>query len=496
MKTFLKLSCLFFFLHFTNNFAQIDPDVQEVINRVNIDSLLKYVNELSGEVSVVVGGVTQTIASRHKNYPGNNIAAQYLREKLESYGLTTYEQSFSATGKNIYAVKTGSDYPTQKYIICGHFDSMPNGATAPGADDNASGTAIVLEAARILKDISTKYTIIFALWDEEEQGLIGSKAYADSAWRNTEDILGVLNFDMIAYDGNGDNLVEVHTRASSLTLSNKMIDINSNYNIGLVTSVVNPGLTASDHSPFWTRNYQAILLIENYFGDFNPRYHTTGDRIQYFNNPYFFKCVKLGLGTFAALADVDNVVPVEMISFVAKSQYGKITLNWSTSTEVNNHGFEIQRIKKDTEDKWLTIGFVEGKGTTADQSDYKYIDNKTTGSGEYVYRLKQIDFDGTFSYSEEVTIASSPTEFELTQNYPNPFNPSTTISYKLPTDGYVELSIFNSLGEELETIVNEYQSAGTYNISYNVKSSMSSGIYFYKIRFNDHFETKKFTVLK
>ena len=114
MKTSVRLFFLLFFLYFTNTFPQADPDIQEVINRVSIDSLVKYVNELSGEVSVVVGGVTQTIVSRHKNYPGNNLAAQYLKEKLESYGLTTYEQSFSATGKNIYAVKTGTDFPDQK----------------------------------------------------------------------------------------------------------------------------------------------------------------------------------------------------------------------------------------------------------------------------------------------------------------------------------------------------------------------------------------------
>lgn len=497
MKTAIKFLTILVLLSSSQVLSQSpDPDVQEIINRTSLDSLLKFVNELSGEVSVVVGGVTQTITSRNKNYPGNNIAAAYLKEKLQGYGLNTFEQSFSATGKNIYAVKQGTTFPNLKYIICGHFDSMPNGAIAPGADDNASGTALVIEAARILKDIPTKYTIVFALWDEEEQGLIGSKFYADSASRNSENIAGVLNFDMIAYDGNGDGLMEIHTRASSITLSDKMIETNNIYGIGLVSSIINPGLTSSDHSSFWNRNYQAILLIENYFGDFNPRYHTTGDRIQYFNGPYFLKCAKLGLGTLAALADVENVVPVELTSFTANSGQNKITLNWTTASELNNYGFEIEKRINKTGSEWLLTGFVSGTGTSSNMNEYSFTDVSVQNGTEYHYRLKQIDFNGNINYSKELLASSYPVSFELSQNYPNPFNPVTVISWQLPYAAHVSLKIYNSIGQEIKTLINEFQQAGPHSIVYSVISTQTSGIYFYTLNVEEQSFTRKMTFLK
>ncbi|MBK6681102.1 MAG: M20/M25/M40 family metallo-hydrolase [Ignavibacteriales bacterium] len=142
--------------------------------------------------------------------------------------LTTTLQSFSTTGKNVIGVKTGTQFPNQKYIICAHFDDMPSGATAPGADDNGSGTAAVMEAARILSQYTFPYTIVFALWDEEEQGLVGSAYYANQASIAGDSILGVVNMDMIAYDANNDNKANLHVRATaqSMDLYNKMVEIN------------------------------------------------------------------------------------------------------------------------------------------------------------------------------------------------------------------------------------------------------------------------------
>ncbi|HRE11119.1 MAG TPA: M28 family peptidase, partial [Ignavibacteria bacterium] len=107
-------------------------------------------------------------------------------------------------GQNVLATKIGSKYPNQYYIICGHYDNMPSGSLAPGADDNASGTCAVMEAARLLAPFTFDYTLIFVAFDEEEQGLIGSHAYADSSYNRGDSIKGVLNFDMIAWDSNND----------------------------------------------------------------------------------------------------------------------------------------------------------------------------------------------------------------------------------------------------------------------------------------------------
>ena len=172
---------LLFLLIFCGMFTSIrsqSPTIQTIINETNIDSLVYFVKELSGEVSTIIGGSPYTIMSRNKYQEGNNKAADYIKQKLNSYGLVTYNQNWSSTGRNVYGVQLGSLYPNKKYIICAHYDDMPSGTTAPGADDNASGTAAVIEAARILTQYDSKYTIVYAAWDEEEQGLVGSAYFA------------------------------------------------------------------------------------------------------------------------------------------------------------------------------------------------------------------------------------------------------------------------------------------------------------------------------
>jgi hypothetical protein len=299
-KLFTVLLLLF---SFQLSFAQHSPLVQNLLDQVIQDSLVHYVKELSGNIQTTIGGSPYTIISRHKLQPGNDMATQYLKEKLESYGLATTIQTFSSTGKNVYAVQPGYMYPNKKYIICAHMDDMPSGTIAPGADDNASGTAAVLEAARIFRNYSFPYTIVYALWDEEEQGLIGSAYYATQAYNAGDSIMGVINLDMIAYDGNNDGKCDVHTRSTgtSLSLAAKMMECNTDYNIGLTFVVRNPGSTYSDHASFWTKGYGAILLIEN-DADFHPAYHTVNDNLSYYNIPYFVKMAKVSLATLATLA--------------------------------------------------------------------------------------------------------------------------------------------------------------------------------------------------
>jgi Zn-dependent M28 family amino/carboxypeptidase len=249
-----KLIFLFFLLFIGETAAQ-SSFVQQIINSVNQDSLMFFVQELSGDTLTLINGTTQTIPSRNKNQPGNALAETYLKQKLQGYGLTTTVQSFSATGKNVYAVQPGNLYPNKKIIICAHFDDMPGGTIAPGADDNARGTAAVIEAARIFYQYSLPYTIVYSLWDEEEQGLIGSNYYASQSAINNDSILGVINLDMIAWDSNNDKVAEIHTnnQSASLGIKDKMIQVNSTYNIGVTLNVINPGTNASDHSSFWQK---------------------------------------------------------------------------------------------------------------------------------------------------------------------------------------------------------------------------------------------------
>lgn len=197
MTKFLQTTLFFLLIQFIS-FGQ-DPVIQTVIDQTNIDSLTYFVEELSGEVQTIIGGSPYTIVSRHKNQPSNDKAADYIKQKLSSYGLVTYDQWWSGTGRNVYGVQLGTQYPNKQYIICAHYDDMPSGSIAPGADDNASGTAAVIEAARVFTQYYSKYTIIYALWDEEEQGLIGSNYYAQQAYNAGDSIMGVVNLDMIAF---------------------------------------------------------------------------------------------------------------------------------------------------------------------------------------------------------------------------------------------------------------------------------------------------------
>ncbi|MDP2365144.1 MAG: T9SS type A sorting domain-containing protein [Ignavibacteria bacterium] len=186
-------------------------------------------------------------------------------------------------------------------------------------------------------------------------------------------------------------------------------------------------------------------------------------------------------------------LPVELTSFTAVSQDQQVTLNWRTATELNNSGFEIQRSVANSE--FATVGFVKGMGTTTIQQDYSFSD-KNLSNGSYTYRLKQIDFNGQFEYSNEVEVdVISIDNYSLIQNYPNPFNPSTKIGYILKDRTNVKVVVMNSLGEEIAVLSNEVQDQGFHELEFNA-ANLSSGIYFYSIQTMQYRETKKMILMK
>jgi photosystem II stability/assembly factor-like uncharacterized protein len=184
----------------------------------------------------------------------------------------------------------------------------------------------------------------------------------------------------------------------------------------------------------------------------------------------------------------DSVVPVELVSFTANVTGNEIELFWQTATETNNKGFEIYR-------NGNKIAFVEGKGTTTERQDYSFTD-KNLQPGIYNYRLNQLDFDGTQAVVGELTVyLSLPEQFALEQNYPNPFNPSTTIRYSIPTSEFVTLKVYDVLGNEVATLVNEEKPAGSYEVNFNA-AELSSGIYFYTLQSGSFTQTKKLILMK
>ena len=222
----------------------------------------------------------------------------------------------------------------------------------------------------------------------------------------------------------------------------------------------------------------------------------------YFMNPEFGWAVK---SNGKVLHTINGGTPVELTYFTSSITDKNLTLKWQTATETNNQGFEIQRSKDSKIEKlqvlptgqagWENIGFVIGKGTTTEPQSYSFVDENLS-AGEYQYRLKQFDFDGTFEYSNTIEVEiNSPTKFSLEQNYPNPFNPSTSIQYAISSRQFVTLKVYDVLGKEVITLANEEKPGGMYNVQFTM-NNLSSGIYFYQLKAGDYFETKKMILMK
>jgi len=189
-----------------------------------------------------------------------------------------------------------------------------------------------------------------------------------------------------------------------------------------------------------------------------------------------------------------GALPVELISFNAGFTKNNISLYWETQTEVNNYGFNVERsIDNNT---WTTLSFIEGNGNSNSPKYYDFTDNDITKSGNYNYRLKQIDNDGTFEYSKIVSVnVSLPDNYYLSQNYPNPFNPETRIDFSIPQKQMVTLRIYNTIGEQVAELLNGEKDAGSYSVTFN-GSNLPSGIYIYRLTTQNFVMNKKMTLLK
>jgi hypothetical protein len=210
------------------------------------------------------------------------------------------------------------------------------------------------------------------------------------------------------------------------------------------------------------------------------------------------------IGTnYPRLRDIpDGALPVEFTSMTATALPHMVALRWQTATEVNNYGFEIER-KLSAESSqqgavtWKKAGFVSGSGTSSSPHEYSYLD-RNLAPGRYAYRIKQIDNGGTFRFTQaaEAEIGLAPIEFTLGQNYPNPFNPTTTIEFSLPEAGQAVLKVFNGLGQEVATLVNERMLEGVYHQATFNANHLATGMYFAKLEFNGKSLFKKLLVVK
>jgi hypothetical protein len=446
-----------FICFFIGTITVCGQSIEEVINQVNIDSLTLTIREFSGEEETEVNGNLVTILNRQQ--ANNDLAADYLVEKLQEFNnLTVTDQSFNANGRNIVATQLGYTNPNDIYIICAHYDSVANYC----ADDNASGTTAVLEIARILSEQCLDNTIVYALWDEEEIGLRGSNFYADLAQNNGDNILGVLNIDMMGYDGDDDNDFDIDVRqgdASSIAMGDDIINILNTpaYNFTLNVNLVNPGTSASDHASFWNRGFPAVLVGESWeTNDQTPFYHSSGDRFSTLNLPYYHELTKLIMGymvTKGGLTAINNMV----------------TVNADTLT-ANETGATYQWINCDT-----------GLPITGETGQSYMV----TVAGNYAVEITNAICTET-SACIEVDLLSVA-EFDLLANvtlYPNPV--TTTLFIELPEYENASYTIHNINGQ---VVLKDIIKSNTEDITVG---DIANGVYFIEITADQKTVTQKF----
>jgi len=283
---------------------------------VSIDSLIKHVRILSGEDSVKIDGNFYLINNRLNNAYNHEtfehkLSRKYIYHYAKNYLSEVFEQQFyypSDTISNIIAVQKGIKYPEKKIILSGHYDSISwtykDSTIAPGADDNASGVAAVMEAIRLLSQIETDYTIYYIFWDWEEDGCQGSENFVFDDPERT-DLLSMICLDMIAYDALDSGIVDVYCEDDENPLIDIVSSVTHDYEIGLILKfwyIQGP----SDTMPFgFVDNYCRTLLLSERFWNYKPNtpyYHTVDDKIVHFNLDYFHEIAKLGIAITGELA--------------------------------------------------------------------------------------------------------------------------------------------------------------------------------------------------
>lgn len=269
-----------------------------------------------------------------------------------------------------------------------------------------------------------------------------------------------------------------------------------------LTNLNSVGTNSLVHLVSLAPNSEATLIFDDlvsntFYAGFRIKKQNEGNFIFISGRPYRFNSAE-------SFANYDYIienwmnsapVPVELTSFNAKASGGKVQLDWTTATEINNSGFEIERSLDGN--TFFTVGFIKGNGTTTEPRSYTFTDDTQLDAAQTVhYRLKQVDYNGSVEYSNVVSVVTEiPIEYALDQNYPNPFNPSTKIKYSVPQNGLVTIVVYDLTGQQVATLLSEVKEPGNYEVNFNT-SGLSSGVYFYKMTANNFSQVKKMSILK
>lgn len=380
-----------FALIFSASFAHAQF-VQDVVNAIRQDSLERKVSELSGETSSSINGSITTITTRVQS--DNDVAAEYIKDHFEALtNITINDQLFNAgagIGRNIIATQAGTDNTSDDiYLICAHYDSV----AAFCADDNATGTSAVLEIARILSQYEIKNTIVYALWDQEENGLRGSNFYAEQASANGDNIVAVINMDMMGYqnqtaaDNNFD--IDLNTSPASIAIKDDLLALRSAYSPTLNPIVVQPGTPFSDHKPFWDEGYGAVLVGESWqTNDQTPFYHSSDDKLATLDIPYFYEMTKLVAAYTATKADIVRILSASEFEVELFRVYPNPVVS---DLYIETQNFENLNLKFfNLEGKRIQKNILEAGNTKIDISNFTpgvYFVNVISKQGEKTFKF-------------------------------------------------------------------------------------------------------------
>lgn len=401
---------------------QGDSAISAILNAISKDEFLGMVKRLSGEQPVMIGGQQVTLATRYTPSAQGTLSEQYVYEYFKTLGLSTQYQEwtgldrcFGISGRNVIAEIPGKTDPKRIYLITAHLDSMsPNPtASAPGADDDGSGTAAVMLAARTMRGYSFDYTVRFATFTGEERGLCGSDVYAREARARNDDIRGAINLDMIAWDGNGIKDVEIHagTRPDSQALADTLVANIRQYSPRLVPHIYKEDATnLSDHASFWYSQYPALAATEYIFhGDINPYYHSVVccDTVEHLDLDLASDIMKASFATLASLAGVQTgsaVTPTvaapkptpaplpgsgsRLFPETGKSVEGIFLEYWNTHGGLAQQGFPISDLMAETSD-------LDGKTYTVQYFERAVFEYHPEKDASFQVLLSQL---GTFAY--------------------------------------------------------------------------------------------------
>lgn len=512
----ILLTIVFFFILFNNhqypqtifndnlynqNYDSQNPDIEDVIQDINADSIASYILVLQNfqtrfEVLENRLEISGWIYNKFKSFGYDLVSFdEFLAEVIYSNETLNIDSTYLF--RNVICTIPGYGAPDEKFILCAHYDSFSSNTNplliAPGADDNASGVAALLEIARVLKLNNTqlKRTINFVALAGEELSYYsysGAKHYAELLSSQNENVKLVVNHDMIGYSSGllEESIVNINRHNNSNHFADLAINLINQYT---KISAQHSHYWGADLRPFYNVGYQGIYFEESIF---NPGYHSDQDILNNINIPYCAEVIKGSCANIIWASSMPNSIR-GIIVILVDSSNGDIKFTWNKSTDFDLDSYVVYVSKNNglsfaanlTRDTSLIVRGIEN----FDQVKYAITALSTDGYESF------IDIYDLNLTSINIGNTTTPEEFYLGQNYPNPFNPVTTVEYYLPFSSNAKITLFDVAGNTVKTFELGYRQKGKYQIKINAED-LTSGVYFYKLEAGKYSLSKKMIVLK